>query len=278
MLSAKRFNFGPAVTAQQEAAFFAALRLPNGTFKTTSDHRMDRLNEFVLAQWKETGFRPAQILDLGVSSGISSVEWLNSLRNSGLDARLTATDIALWADIVPLYPWFEVLEIEGTVLQYMIFGWGLRSWMRRLDYVTGYALLNWLAQGIAAHRSRTKSGRPVATARMPLISRRALGDAAITWLEDDVFATNPPHFINRFDAIRAANILNRGYFGAAGIRRALENLRERLVGPGSFLIINRTLKDGTNDATLFRLAHNQRFDVHARFGRGSEIEDLVLAV
>jgi hypothetical protein len=115
MLSAKSFGFGPTVTARQEAAFFAALRLPNGTFKTTADHRMDVLTAFVIAR-----------------------------------------------------------------------------------------------------------------------------------------------------------------FSADEIRRAARNLKERLIGPGSSLIVNRTANDGTNNATLFALTKAWRFAVQARFGSGSEIEDIVL--
>src|SRR5260370_9203504 len=103
------------MTPRQEANFFAALRLANGTFKTTADHRMDDLNEYILMRWRKTAFRPTKIMDVGVSSGITSAEWVELLLRSGLPGRPTATDFALWCDIVPLWPGVSVVEVGEPI-------------------------------------------------------------------------------------------------------------------------------------------------------------------
>jgi len=270
MLTATEFSSGLPLAPEREARFFASLRLANGTFKTTADHRMDDLNEFILSRWHDTGFQPREIMDVGVSSGIATAEWLESLSTARFQVRMTATDLALWANIVPLRFGVNVLEASGHILQYVVFGMPIRPWRRRLDYLTGYALIIALANGIVtALRPR---GDPK---KFLLVSTRALRHDAIEWVEDDVLAPNPAQFVQRYDAIRAANILNRGYFSTDQLTRAVANLKERLAGPGSRLIVNRTLSDSANHATMFRLNDANRFEAEARLGQGSEIEEII---
>lgn len=273
MLTAVAFSSGQSLTPQEEAAFFAALRLGNGTFKTTYDHRMDDLNEFMIARWRATAFRPAKFMDIGVSSGISTVEWFEALQRDGFQPRMTATDLALWGRIVSLWPGMSVLESGGCILQHMILGIPIRPWLRRLDYFTGYALLSALANKLAVRCRARREGDPIL-----LVSSRARRHSGIEWLEDDILGENPARFIGRFDTIRAANILNADYFSGHQLERAVVNLRDRLAGPNARLIVNRTLKEGSNHATMFRLTDANRFEVEARFGRGSEIEHVVVAV
>jgi hypothetical protein len=272
MPTATRFSSRHPLSPSEEAAFFAALRLRNGTFKTTADHRMDDLNEFITATWRADGFTPATIMDVGASSGVCTVEWHEAMSRAGFDVRITATDLTLWANIVSSWPGVSVLEADGFVLQHMVFGVPIRPWRRRLDYLTGYALLSSFANAIAARR------RPEGVnERILLVSHRARQNSAIEWVEDDIVGPNPERFHHRFDAIRAANILNRDYFSTRDLQRAVANLKDRLAGPNARLIINRTWQDNSNHATLFRLKTTGRFETEARFGQGSEVEDIVLA-
>jgi len=272
MLTATEFYSAQPLTPEQEATFFAELRLANGVFKRTTDHRMDDLNEFILSRWLETAFRPSEIMDVGASSGITTAEWLEGLSRSGLKVHMTATDLALWAHIVPLWPGAHALETtDGHMLQQVVFGVPIRRARRRRDYLTGYALLRALANSVAARRRSRRDLK-----RLLLVSPRALRHDAIEWLEDDVLAPNPAQFVRRFDAIRAANILNHCYFDADQLRRAVANLKERLAGPNARLIVNRTLEDESNHATMFRLNDANNFEAEARLGQGSEIEDAVL--
>jgi hypothetical protein len=270
MLTATEFYSDRPLTPQEEATFFTKLQLANGTFKTTVDHRMDDLNEVIVSRWQKTGFRPREIMDVGVSSGISTAEWLDALSDSGFQVRMTATDLALWANVVPLWPGAYALENDGHVLRHIVFGMPIRPWRQWVDYLTGYAFVSLLANGATRCRSHGNLKKVL------LVSPRALRHNAIEWLEDDVFARNPAQLVQRFDAIRAANILNCGYFSADQLRRAVANLKDRLAGPSARLIVNRTLQDGSNHATMFRLTDANRFEAEMRLGQGSEIEDTVL--
>ena len=97
----------------------------------------------------------------------------------------------------------------------------------------------------------------------------------IEWAEDDVLAPTPQQFVRRFDAIRVANIVNRGYFDTDQIRRAVAKSEGRLADPGPRLIVNRTLNDGSNRATMIQLTDANCFEAEVRLGQGSEIEDIV---
>ena len=60
--------------------------------------------------------------------------------------------------------------------------------------------------------------------------------------------------------------------------RAIGNLQSYLAGPGSLLLIVRTLGSGEHHGTLFVLDEHRRLRVRQRFGKGSEIEQLALQI
>src|SRR5206468_5759325 len=60
-----------------------------------------------------------------------------------------------------------------------------------------------------------------------LVSPKLRACTAIEVVEDDIFSRRE-EMSGRFHALRAANILNRGYFVDAFIRAAVANLGERL--------------------------------------------------
>src|ERR1035438_4568778 len=72
------FNDLPECPEQDalEAQFFQRVLLPNGTFKTTASRRLDDLNDFLLPYLRQLADRPLRIMDVGASSGVSTVEWM----------------------------------------------------------------------------------------------------------------------------------------------------------------------------------------------------------
>src|SRR5690348_7656075 len=104
----------PRSSAEQdniERKFFRCVVLPNGTYKTTNASRLDDLNKFALPliqrkPWA-TGFagasnEPIKIMDVGVSSGVSTLEWYQQLKNGGVDCDITATDITVYVSLIML--------------------------------------------------------------------------------------------------------------------------------------------------------------------------------
>lgn len=277
VISAKLFADPVAVpTAQQERDFFASVWLGNGVGKLTYDHRLDDLNALVADEWTKLGARPREIFDVGASSGISSAEWADSLSRGGFDSRIISSDLMLFGKWVRVSPVHEALvDQSGHVLQHLLFNRPARPWGRRLDYVTGYWMLR-RAANFAARRALSK-GAPRDSSTVMLVSPRARRNPRVDFVEADILKPLDKSLHGRFDAIRAANILNIGYFSRQDLGRAIANLKLCLAGAGSFFIAARTWENGTNHATLFRLDPAHRFQVVARLGRGSEIEDIVLA-
>ncbi len=75
-----------------EDLFFRNIRLPNGTYKTTYRRRLDDLN--ALARQHLPPKRPLDFMDVAVSSGVSTLEWIEFLAESGIQCRMTAPPFA----------------------------------------------------------------------------------------------------------------------------------------------------------------------------------------
>jgi hypothetical protein len=272
VISAHRYFNGPAesIDWRQEAEFFAAIRLQNRTYKKTAPGRLGQLDSLLVGLVAQRGWTEPAVLDVGVSSGITTRELLDALRQAGIKPAVTATDIALNGEIVDLGLGVRaLLDSRGHPLQFEWCGVGLRAWNRRLDLLTGYRLLTAHWRRLVARAPRT--GRQ----HVKLVSRQAATAAdAIAFIEDDLSVRNPA-LLGRFNVIRAANILNRLYFGADQLRAMIANLAAYAKGPGTLIAVLRTHDDGTNHGTVYQLAQDGKFVPIERIGAGSEIDDLV---
>jgi hypothetical protein len=262
-------------SAEQEREFFNHIKLSNGTFKVTSAGRLDDLNLEMIKVWHEFKSRPVELMDVGVSSGITTMEWLEMLRRCGADVRIVATDLQLSARLVRLLPGCDVLlDCFGNPLQYSIGRLAVRPWNKNIDIATGFAVIREITKALYRIISRLRP--PQDGQDVLLISRRFEHRDEITFCQDDVMGDVAGEFVRRFQVVRVANLLNRAYFSEELIRKAVSNLRRRLAGDGSFLIVNRTHADGRNHGTIFRLSREGSFEVRSRIGMGSEIEPIVL--
>src|SRR5579862_7191275 len=126
--------FSKIPTLEEERDFWRTIRLPNKTWKTTAANRLDDVNASTIGYWNKIGFAPEDVLDVAISSGITTIEWSEALRLAGFFARLVATDIALNAKILRPLPFFSVLvrdTPEMQPLQYGLFHWGVMSTINR---------------------------------------------------------------------------------------------------------------------------------------------------
>jgi chemotaxis methyl-accepting protein methylase len=77
----------------------------------------------------------------------------------------------------------------------------------------------------------------------------------------------------KFDVVRCMNTITRKYFTRDRIGDALSNLG-RSLKPSGVLLIGRTLANGRNDATFFRLAAD-RFVAERVVNEGADIHEIV---
>lgn len=254
---------GAEPSPETERRFFAKLRLPNGTWKTTYPKRLDDVNETLLGLLPEG--RRLELMDVAISSGISTVEWSDQLLANGIEHRLVAGDIAPAGRLMSLGGWFAVL-FDGSGRQPLLLELGpltlpVRS-SRRLARLAR-PLLTLILRAFAGR------ARPVSLVS-PGLRRRA--EVELVW--DDVTVSG--RFVDRFDAIRVANLVQPAYFDERTLRTIALNLRDRL-REGGLLLICRTAEDGLNRATVF-CRRGDRFSAEASINGGSEVEDLVLAL
>ncbi|RSY82546.1 hypothetical protein DAH66_13555 [Sphingomonas koreensis] len=263
------------ITPRDEARFFGLLKTANNTFKRTGASRLAGVDAALIAALANHNCRVDTVLDLGISSGVTTLELMTALRAAGHPARVTGTDRSVRARLVPLpHGCRALVEPCGHVLQYEVLGRAIRPWERRLDRWTGMALaralVEWRLRDPAVAHAAAGDGLEVA-----LLTPRLRRSGAFQWREDDITQRNEA-LIGRFDLVRAANLLNRHYFEPAVLRAAVANAIAYLSGPGAWLLVLRTHGAADHRGTLFRMDDAMRLSVVERFGTGSEVEALVL--
>jgi hypothetical protein len=265
---------------QMERNFFKTLGLPNGTFKTTYHRRLDDLNELVAQQLPAD--RPLQLMDVAVSSGVSTAEWTESLSIAGIEHQMLAGDILVDAFLISVGKHLRALvDRNGHTLQLDVGGNGIRYPPRKRDWVyfgLPILLLRRVAAALRptlrdAHGDRAEGASPwgVKWRALKLVSPSLGRSRHIEVVEDDILTNQA--YPGRFHALRAANILNLGYFDDRTITAMLVNLRSRL-RPGGLLVVCRTCLKGVNRGSVFQLRDDGSLAVVARLNGGSEIESL----
>jgi len=272
--------------ATLESEFFRRVMTRNKVTKTTCRGRLNDLNEMVLPLLPNE--RPLRVMDVAISSGISTVEWIDDLRSKGIDVQMIGGDLTVNAYLISVCRAFEVLvDRQGCIMHFDLSGIGIPGSANKLQYRLLTAALRmiflscrWLKSDlrrlVPKHLSRLDR-KPLPNARtVSLVSTRLQTCPFAEVMEDDIFDAPRQRLIRQLHVLRAANILNRKYFGDEALKKAVRNLRSRLRENG-LLIVCRTGNDGLNRATVFRLQSVGKLDVVERLREGSEVEGLVLS-
>ena len=279
-LAARKFFDTPPdlLTAQMEQEFFTSIMGKNKTYKTTYHDRFSEIDQLLARQVRAGTMRASHVLDVGVSSGISTLELFTALSADGNDVNMVATDVLIDADIVGVAPGCHALiDKSGFPLMFDVFGMGVKPWITAADYKNGAFVLRKLTNVLFTSIARRVLDHPNddRVKHVQLITPRLSAQRKISVCHDDIAQYNA-RFAGRFDLIRAANILNKNYFENDTLIAMIGNLKRYLTGDGGCLLVVRTRENSTNHGTLFRMGGNGSFEAATRFGDGSEIEDIVL--
>lgn len=250
-----------------EKAFFCRVLVPNRSVKTTYAKRLDDLNAVAFRHIARINESPVRIMDVGMSSGISTAEWRDQLAASKIDFDLTGTDLTIDAMLYSYSKFGMLFDRKGNLVHFDLWGKGWPPHQRGIKF-------HYLRQLVTSSVFQCASllGGKIDTTPVKLLSRGFSDNGRCRAVEDDLALANPPAFKRAFHVIRAANILNLAYFAESTLRTMLSNLKERLKD-GGLLVVCRT--DGTtNHGTVFRLSSSRLVAVE-RIGAGSEIEPLV---
>lgn len=274
-------SLNPEDRAVKEENFFSRIPLQNGHFKMTSANRLDDVIEIIVrhirGRWSDEILR---VLDVGVSSGITTIELAEALRRSGRLFKIVGTDLCIEASLLSYGRHLHVLcDRQGQALQFELLGFpvsnylgtGFWSWLRRIVPVLFARVLFGL---LAFPPIRRLIGPPLVRP-VRLLTGRWQDDPDVEFVQEDLFGeiTNG----SQYHFIRAANILNRRIFSTAQLRRAIGLLRARLRTGGSLLIL-RTHEDRSNHGALYDLQNDGSFRRVVSFGEGCEVEPVLLAI
>ena len=266
-------------TAQDEDLFFHSIECRNGTRKTTCHRRLDDLN--ALVQGLLPPQRPLEIMDVAVSSGVSTAEWLVALEQAGIECHMLAGDAVVDAFLISLGRLRALADKTGHLMQLDLGGRAVRlpppRRRDRLRYAPFIAAMKAATRlfDLGAHDEKTQRRLGVTCRPLTLLSPSLSEFPQLRAVEDDILLNKS--FRQRFHVLRAANILNLVYFDKPTLERMLLNLRARLL-PGGLLIVCRTNEAGVNNASIFTLEEDGRFVTTARLNAGSEIAELVLGL
>jgi len=254
-----------------ERCFFKGICLPNSTHKTTLPNRLTDVDEILCAHLP--GNAPIHLLDVGISSGVTTSELLDRIESSshvvtgvGMDIRLHAY-LRSWMGMDILY------DADGYILQVstVLFAKGRPD--RPLETVRSKVLQIALNK-IERFFVRRWLQSPQRATKITLVVPRIADRPGFRIVEQDVLKPFR-ECAGSFDVIRAANILNLSYFEPEILKNIVVRLKECLRNNG-LLLICRTNDDGTNHGTIFRKQEGlSAIQPICRIGLGSEIELLL---
>ena len=253
---------------QTEERFFRELRLRNGTYKTTYASRMPELDAYC-ASLAPPG-KELRLLDVGVSSGVTSLELLRAFDRAERQVALLATDLVMDGRLFRWGGCELLVDSTDEVLQIAI---GRLS--RGRPHEPSASLRRAALDMAMRWTGRIVQALPLRPVEMPIVSKVLARRPDVSFRETDVFS-----FVSGWDRgfwlVRAANVLNLDYFSVAQLRSAVRHLVQYVQSDG-LLLLNRTIEpDRVNHGTVFRRDAQGQLHVLRRFGHGSEIEALAL--
>lgn len=265
-----------------EKKFYSSIQLPNGTYKETNPHRLDDVNDVIIKHFKNTNGTCSRILDVGISSGISTLELHEIMEKNSFHVQITAVDLLIHAYITRLfYGIYALLDGQANILQIDLCGYGIGHWyknpknfkdMLKLNFDRFYAFF--MKKGIEAKiRKYDKDSKKLI--KVKLLSHRLLKNHDIGLFEYDILNSLPEEHRHAYDYIRVANILNLLYFSENDILSAVKNLKDCLRGRNSVLCIVRTDFNGSNHGSVYSLDSREKLQKVLSINNGSEIDDYI---
>ena len=274
-VSARRILLDPAEIpaserAAAEARFFESICMPNGTRKTTSTGRLRDVDTAVVSQLAKGA--SVNLLDIGISSGVTTDELIAELTSHGHQVQGVGIELSVHAYLRRILGIDVLFDRQGSVLQFSILG---RSQGRPDASFTSIAARLFRAAIAASERLfvRRWAREPQRATAVMLVNRRLQERTNFRIVEHDICAPMP-EMPEKFDVIRAANVLNLAYFSPADMKAIVSRLVEVLKPRGVLVICRTSVADSSNNATIFQKAGDTSCQIRPvqRIGSGSELE------
>lgn len=265
-----------------ERSFSYGIRLANGTRRYTYADRLHDVNRWCEGMLPRA--EPLRVLDVAMSSGVTTLEWLNALESAGHTVVMTGSDLLLSGLLIRATRRLAVLTDPcGDPLQYSVGRTALPSpagGRNTLRFFAPLALLAAVRRLALSRRSGMARPTKAVSMLLGLVScsevdfvHPDLRRNARVQLQQEDLLTNPD--AHKYHVVRAANILNRCYFSGEQLCTAIRNLGVRLL-PGGVLIICSTSHEDTNAATALIRSEDDRLEIIDRLNGGVDVETMAI--
>jgi hypothetical protein len=259
--------------ARLEKLFYTNISLPNGTHKTTAQGRLTDLDLSIQKLLRAGG--EVRLLDVGISSGVTTLELIDHIERAGCRATGIGADLKIHTFLRSVVGVDLLFDSEGKILQLAtpLFARGRPDRSRKtiaskclrlaLDILERKVVRRWVAE----------PGRALPLA---LVSRRLTQRSGFDVVECDISQPRP-EWLDSFDLIRAANVLNVSSFSPAQISVVVKNLTSWLRVGGLLSVCRTHAGNGKNHGSIFvKVGQPPLLQVVERLGDGSEIEPIAL--
>jgi hypothetical protein len=248
--------------------------LINGVWKRTGAGRLVELDRWVASNVSRPVPEPFEMLDVGGSDGITTLDSLGALREIlGTDVRATILELQFRIRAFRLGFLRYYTTSGGSPLMVQAGPFGLL--LEEIKATEG-ALFNPVIRALKRRLERTRPERRMAGGGEILLENPRVADCGrIAWREQDLFRFDPG-LAGSFDFVRCCNVLNRRYFEDSRIVEAVGLLSGYLKRDG-LLLVSRTVdgEAGTRHAaSLWRKGEGGLRHV-ADLNGGSEVRQLV---
>jgi hypothetical protein len=254
----------PTALSNEFSEVVSSIRV-GSTWKLTGSNRLQASAETLARRLGRSHGSTLRFLDVGASDGITTLETVRHLRD--------ACRVAVEAWMLDLYADPHCFE-EGILREYrmsdgspvMLRAGPLGLQLSSLES-TRDPLARWIGRRYLARASRPRMRE---IANLGLVNPLVRQDGSIQLVRADI-QQRCAELVDRFDAVRASNILNLNYFTPAQIQTALFHLHA-YVHEGGLLVVSRNHveTDGIEHGSIWR-RRATFFERLEDFGGGSYV-------
>lgn len=242
-----------------------------GVWKCTHSGRL-RKTEHMICNHTAPDLRScAEVLDLGASDGVTTVELIRALRSAwNSEVEVYLTDLNLWLERFRFGAVVEYRSTTGEPVMARIGRIGLRLALGSNECEAERDPLSRSYLRLVRLRQRMRLD-----ARISLVNPVATREPGVTIMELNCLV-RAESLVGRFAAVRASNVLNLGYFSPTEIAQAVAHLHAYLCEEGCLVVSrndNQTAGELEN-GSVWRKRGDRLYWLED-FGSGSEVKAIV---
>jgi len=237
--------------------------LNNGVAKTTQPGRFTEIDSWLAQNFHKSC---VSIHDIAVSSGITSLELKQKLESDGFKVNLSISDKFMSLSYFKRNFITYFYDIDGNFVIGNIFGIVAQKNCNNFFFISRL-----LSKVISKNAKKCFDNcLPELLLLHPEVCS-SINQKEITFINYDIFKTS---INNKFDIVRAMNILNPIYFDVNEIKRAVRLIFNSLTEGGIFIIGRTHLDDNKNHVSVY-VKKDGHFKLIKSFNGGSEVSNNV---